>query len=267
MTQTTWASVGVSLIAIAAAAAAILALLSHTASRAATEDRIDREVSALLVGIPQRERTLGKPAAPVTLEVFLDLKDPDCRSWFLTQLPAIIHDYVRAGALELEYRSYKTNTFSPQEFVKEQTAALAAGAQNKLWTFIYTFYSEQGNELSPYVTDAFLDNVARQVPGLNLPRWHADRHAGRREEQTTGEDHTANALGLHVTPSFRIGKTGSTMRDFSGHAIVKYKRQHPIALPTAHDIGKVIKELEGPQGHATARSQRRTGQPRDSKRR
>jgi hypothetical protein len=134
MTRAMWASV-TSLVVIAAAAAATLALLSHNTSQVATEDRIDHQVSTLLAGIPQQERTLGKPAAPVTLEVFLDLKDPDSRNWFLNNLLAIIHSHVRTGALKLEYHAYKTNTFSPQEFVKDQTAALAAGAQNKLWNF------------------------------------------------------------------------------------------------------------------------------------
>lgn len=218
-------------------------LLTHTSSRAAAEHRFDREVTQLLAGIPQHQNTLGSPTAPVTLEVFADLKDPDSRSWFLNDLPAIIRDYVRPGTLKLEFRSYKTNTYRPQTFVKEQTAALAAGAQNRLWNYIDTFYHEQGNEFVTYVTDSYLENIARQVPGLNLPRWQADRHTGRREEQTTAEDQTARALGLHVTPSFRIGRTGGAMHNYAGHAILKYGEQHPIALPEASDIGKEIEEL------------------------
>jgi hypothetical protein len=126
--------------------------------------RIDHEVSTLLASIPQQERTLGSPTAPVTLEVFLDLKDPDSRAWFLANLPAIIHDYVRTDTVKLEYHAYKTNTFSPQEFVKDHTAALAASTQTKLWNYIYTFYHEQGNEFTPYATETFLKNIARQVP-------------------------------------------------------------------------------------------------------
>jgi len=247
ITRTIWASVGISVMAVAAAAAAILAFLGHTTSQAAAEDRIDHEVSTLLAGIPQQERTLGNPTAPVALEVFLDLKDPDSRAWFLANLPGIIHNYVRPGVLKLEYHAYKTNTYRPQTFVKEQTAALAAGAQNKLWNYIDTIYHEQGNEFIGYVTESYLDNIARQVPGLDLARWHTDRPTGRREEQTTDDDHTARALGLHVTPSFRIGKTGRTMRNFSGHAIIKYGEQHPIALPTAPDVGKAIQELDRQQ--------------------
>jgi hypothetical protein len=239
-----WTGAAVGVVLLVGAAAATLALVSHTNnSRAAAEEHIDREVTALLAGIHQRGRALGEAAAPVTLEVFLDLKDPDSRFWFLNHLPAIIQNQVRTRALKLEYRAYKTNTFSPQTFIKEQTAALAAGAQNKLWDYIDTFYHEQGNEFIGYVTEPYLENIARQIPGLDLAEWRIDRHTGRREEQTTSEDRAARELGLHVTPSFRIGKTSGAMHNFSGHAVVKYKEQHPIALPTTQDIDKAIREL------------------------
>ena len=229
---------------VAVAIVSGISLLDRGDSRAAAEHKITHEVTRLLGGIPQRESTLGDPNAPVTLEIFGDLKDPDSRSWFLKDLPAIIRDYVRPGSLKLEYRSYKTNTHSPQEFVKQQTAALAAGAQDRLWNFIDTFYHEQGSEFASYVTESYLDDVARQVPGLSLARWHVARLDGRREEQTTAEDQDARALGLHVTPSFRIGRTGGVMHNYAGHAIIKYGEQHPIALPEASDIGKAIKEVD-----------------------
>lgn len=237
----TWSTATAAL--AAAAIVAAIALLAHTNTQAAAESRIDREVGTLLAGIPQRASTLGSPTAPITLQVFLDLKDPDSRSWFLKDLPAIINEQIRAGTLKLEYHAYKTNTRIPQEFVKDQTAALAASAQHKLWNYICTFYHEQGSEFATYATESYLENIARQIPGLNLAQWHTDRHTGRREEQTTQEDQTAQALGLHVTPSFRIGRTGGTMHNYAGHAILKYGEQHPIALPEASDIAKAIKEL------------------------
>jgi protein-disulfide isomerase len=240
----TWSVTGIVLAAAAIVPALLLLVLAHTNSQAAAENRIDREVSALLANIPQHASILGSPAAPITLEVFLDLKDPDSRSWFLKDLPAIINEFVRTGALKLEYHAYKTNTYSPQEFVKDQTAALAADAQNKLWNYIYTFFHEQGSEFTTYATESYLDNIARQVPGLNLSMWHTDRYTGRREEQTTAEDQTARTLGLHVTPSFRIGHTGGPLHDYAGHTVIKYGEQHPIALPEASDIAKAIHELD-----------------------
>ena len=234
---------------LAASLATTLLLVNRTGSQAAAERKIDRYVTRLLAGVPQHGKILGQPSAPVTMEVFLDLKDPDSRSWILNNLPAIVKAYVRPGTLRLEYHAYKTNTFSPQEFVDEQTAALAAGAQDKLWNYLDTFYQQprrarERSEFESYATNAFLENVARQVPGLDIPLWQADRHTGRREEQTTAEDQTARKLGLHVTPSFRIGSTGHPLHNYAGREIIKYGEQHPIALPTAQELSSAVRELK-----------------------
>ncbi len=212
--------------------------------QAASRSRIDRTVSALLAGIPQEGRDLGKRTAPVTMEVFIDLEDPTSRWWFREDLPAIIEAYVRTGALKLRYHAFKRNTYWPAVFIKQQAAALAAGAQSKLWNFIDTFLDEQGTELTHYVTESFLQSIAGQVPGLNLIRWRTDRHTGRREEQTAAEDQAAEVLGLYVTPAFRIGKTNGLMSIFTGRRMVQYTEQHhPIALIEAADVANAIKLL------------------------
>ncbi len=232
---------GVAGVVLAVAIPAALAMVDRTDSAAGRDRRVDREVGALLAGIPQDGSTLGKRTAPVTMEVFVDLEDPTSRWWFRENLPAIVRTYVRTGALKLRYHAFKRNTYWPAVFVKQQTAALAAGAQDRLWNFIYTFLYEQGRELTHYASEAFLRSVAGQVPGLSLARWQAARHAGRREEQTTAEDQSARALGLYVTPAFRIGKSNGPMRIFTGRRMVQYPEQHhPIALVEGADVTNAI---------------------------
>jgi len=230
---------------VLAIVAAAITLLTRAHDR---QTELDRQVTRLLAGIPQHDRALGYDAAPVTLEVFADLKDPDSRNWWNNYLPAIIKQDVRTGRLQLRFHSYKTNTNSPVEFVTEQTAALAAGAQNKLWNYADTFYHQQRNapktsEFDPYATNNFLKSVAQQVPGLNLDRWQTDRHTERREEQPSEETKTATSYRLYVTPSFRIGRTGHPLTNYAGSTILKYKAQRPIALITATDLETTIKEL------------------------
>jgi protein-disulfide isomerase len=217
----------------------------RSGNQTATQNQIDRTISALLAGIPQEGVTLGKRTAPVTMEVFIDLEDPTSRWWFREDLPAIIDAYVRTGALKLRYHAFKRNTYWPAVFVRQQTAALAADAQDKLWNYIDTFFYEQGKELTHYVTESYLESIARQTPGLNLARWDTDSHTGRREEQTTADDQVARAIGLHVTPAFRIGKTGERMTIFTGRTTIRYPEQtHPIALIEAPDIANAIKLLD-----------------------
>jgi hypothetical protein len=233
------------LLVLAVAAAAIFQLTRGSDRQA----ELDRQVTRLLAGIPQHDHTLGYRTAPVTLEVFADLKDPDSRNWWNNYLPAIINQDVRTGRLQLRFHSYKTNTNSPVEFVTEQTAALAAGAQNMLWNYADIFYHQQRNapetsEFAPYATTTFLKSVAQQVPGLNLTRWQTDRHTERREEQPSEESKTAIGYQLHVTPSFRIGRTNGPLTNYSGSTVLKYKAQQPISLIKARDINKAIKELD-----------------------
>ena len=78
---------------------------------------------------------------------------------------------MRTGKLRIEYRSMETATREPEVFKTQQVAAYAAGKQNKAWNFIETFYHEQGEEDSGYVTEKYIQGIASQVPGLNLAQW------------------------------------------------------------------------------------------------
>lgn len=182
--------------------------------------------------------------APVTLQVFADLEDNDSKRWVLTLLPAIIDDFVRRGILKVEYRSYKTNTIHPETFVKQQAAAVAAGAQDKLWNFVYIFYYEQGVEYTPYVTEHYIDNIASQIPELNIAQWHKDRNDGRRSEQVVTDDQTARADGIHTSPAYRLGRTGGTLKNVVGSEAITFPRQHhPTTFASVQDIAKAIKEI------------------------
>ena len=162
------AGIIVVLIATAGGGASKKIAPESSAARAVTS-----EVTALLAGIPQTGNVLGQPTAPVTLQYFGDLECPVCRAFTLQALPTIIQKWVRSGKLRLEYRSLETATREPEVFDLQQVAALAAGQQSKLWNFVETFYHEQQEEDSGYVTERYIQGIAGQVPGLNLSRWAA----------------------------------------------------------------------------------------------
>lgn len=166
------------------------------------------EIASLIGGIPQKGNQLGSPTAPVTLKYFGDLECPICREFTLGAFPSIIQKYVRAGKLRVEYHSMETATREPEVFKTQQVAALAAGKQNKMWYFVETFYHEQGEEDSGYVTESYLQNIASQVPGLNLTQWTSDRGDAELANQVQADAQTANNEGFTGTPSFLIGKTG-----------------------------------------------------------
>ena len=116
----------------------------------------------------------------------------------------MIERYVRPGRVKIEYHSLETATRDRQIFTTQQLAALAAGRQNKMWNFIELFYREQGREDSGYVTENFLQELAQQVSGLNLPSWMAARSEKSLLNTLHEDARTASSAGLASTPSFLV---------------------------------------------------------------
>jgi protein-disulfide isomerase len=206
-------------IAVAVVVAAIVVVLVATSGGSKSgipqtkqaQGAVTNEVRALMGGIHQNGNVLGSPTAPVTLQYFGDLECPICREFTFGALPSIIQKWVREGKLKIEYRSLETATREPETFRTQQVAALAAGKQNKMWNFIETFYHEQGEEDSGYVTEKYLQGIASQVSGLNLAQWTSDRGNAALAAQVAADAQAANNAGFTGTPSFLIGKTGGTM--------------------------------------------------------
>lgn len=171
-----------------------------------------KEVAALLGGIPQNGNTLGSAKAPVTLQYFGDLECPICREFTEGALKPLIEKYVRTGKLKIEYRNLETATREPETFRTQQIAAMAAGKQNKGWDYIELFYHQQGQEDTGYVTESYLQGLAKQISGLNLPQWTADRSNGQFTNAITTDAQAANNSGFTGTPSFLVGKTGQQMQ-------------------------------------------------------
>ena len=173
--------------------------------------KIVAEVNKVVGGIPQSGNALGSPTAPVTIAYFGDLQCPVCRQFTLGAFPAIVQKWVRTGKVRVEYRALETATREPEEFKTQQIAALAAGKQNKMWNYVELFYHQQGEESSGYVTESYLQGLARQS-GLSVPQWTSARSDATFTSAITSDAQQANNLGLKGTPSFLIGRTGGAMK-------------------------------------------------------
>jgi len=192
------------------------------------------EVTTLLAGIPQNGNVLGRPTAPVTLQYFGDLECPVCRAFTIGALPSVIGRWVRGGELKVEYRSLETATREPEVFSSQQVAALAAGRQNRMWNFLETFYHEQHEEDSGYVTESFIQGIAQQVPGLNLSEWSGDRDDPALANQVVSDAQTAASRGLDGTPAFLIGRSGGVSKQLEPSSFTE-------AAPFNEAIEKLVK--------------------------
>lgn len=202
-----WRLVALIPIAIIAAIFAAVAFLGLGSNSGISRTQVREEVTALLAAIPQNSTTLGSPRAPLTLWVFADVQCPTVRRFVTEYLPSIVDTWVRTGALKLEYRSLQTDTISEPTFFEQETAALAAGRQNRLWNYVLTFVYEQEQEFTGYATDEFLSDIASQLPDLKQARWHRDRQDPLLSKQVALSVHAGRAGGVGSTPSFWLGPT------------------------------------------------------------
>jgi protein-disulfide isomerase len=160
-------------------------------------------VNRLLAGIPQSGNTLGKPNAPVEVTVYEDLECPICADFTRGAENQLIANDVRAGRAKLVFRSLQTATPDPTTFQVQQQAAAAAGKQQKLWHYVELFYHQQGQEGTPYVTESYLDRLARQVPRLNYSAWLAARKAGLSGD-VSADEALAQRNGFSSTPTIVV---------------------------------------------------------------
>lgn len=191
----------------AAVAAAVITLGSGGGGSPGLENgngeaNIAVQVQQLLAGIPQAGATLGNPNAPVTMTYYGDLQCPVCAEFTLNSgFPELVAKDVRAGKVKIVYRGFETATRDPQTFEAQQVAALAAGRQNHLWDYVEFFYRQQGTEGTSYVTEKYLDGLAKQVPGLNFDAWRSARNDSSLLAELQSDQQNAATAGVQGTPT------------------------------------------------------------------
>jgi protein-disulfide isomerase len=187
-------------VAVAAVVVAIAAIVSSSsgtksASAGATP-------STVVAGIPEHNGVLGNPNAPYTVTEYLDLQCPICKAASTQVLPTLIDNYVKTGKVKLQAR---TLHFIGDDSTTAAQVAAGAEQQGKLWPFIETFYANQGEENSGYVTDGFLRDVAKAA-GVNADQAFAYAKTDGAQSALDTADSDASAVGANSTPTFTIKK-------------------------------------------------------------
>jgi protein-disulfide isomerase len=118
----------------------------------------------------------------------------------------------------------------PDEFPVQQAAALAAGKQNKFWQFVELFYRQQESETDAYVTDAFLNGLARQVTGLNFAQWSSQRSDPNLTAEVTAQQNQGKTIGVSGTPTL-------IFKGPKGQAVAN------AAVPTYAQLQQAIKQV------------------------
>ena len=205
---------GIVVIAIAIVAVAIAISSSGGSSNpsqslgSAEAQTTAASVNHSLSGIPQSGNRIGSPSAKVTVTEYGDLECPICKDFALGVETQLINHDVRSGKVQLAYRSLETATGGAPDgatiFPVQQTAALAAGEQGFGWNYILLFYHLQGSEGTNYVNTAYLEGLAKLIPGLNFAQWSSARTSSNLTAQVAADEQAAAAKGFNSTPTIVV---------------------------------------------------------------
>lgn len=171
------------------------------------------EVKRELRGIPQNGLVLGDPAAEVTLYEYGDLQCPICKGFSEGIVPEVIDSRVRGGEAKIDFHNF---TIINEESIPAAAAAIAAGRQDRGWSFVELFYRNQGLEASGYVTGEFLTGIARGAGVADISRWDRDRKSAAILAQVKRETAEAQSLGMTGTPSFAVSGPATQGKEVLG---------------------------------------------------
>lgn len=195
--------IGVVIVVVSLIAGSVLLNRGGGGSDTGTPTDTTATGTALLAGIPQHGTVLGDPKATVTMLQFEDLQCPICKKYTDNVFPAVVDEYVKSGRVRIDFRGI---AFLGPDSEKALRIAVAAGHQNKLWDVVEEFYAQQGEENSGWVTDARIDEVLAQVPGLDAARVKADAGTTAVTKEIVAMGAEAKALNVPGTPWFYISR-------------------------------------------------------------
>jgi protein-disulfide isomerase len=168
------------------------------------------EANALFKGIPQQGLVLGKPSAPVEMEMFIDVQCPICRDYEVSSLPTIVQKYIRTGKVQLHLQPW---AFLGEQSKTGRLALIAASFQNKGYEYAKVLYDNQGQEESGWLTDSAMGQIAASVNGLKVQQVLSQKNDSDAATIASKVDDLAKKANVAGTPTILIGPTGGKLQD------------------------------------------------------
>jgi protein-disulfide isomerase len=168
------------------------------------------DANALFKGIPQQGLVLGKPTAPVEMEMFIDVQCPICQQYEVNNLPTIVQKYIRTGKVQLHLQPW---AFIGPQSKTGRLALIAASFQNKGFEYAKVLYDNQGQEDSGWLTDSMMGQIAASVNGLKVQQVLSEKNDSAASTIASKVDALAKKANVQGTPTILIGRTGSKLQD------------------------------------------------------
>jgi protein-disulfide isomerase len=166
------------------------------------------EANDLFKGIQQQGLTLGKPNAPVTMRMFVDVQCPFCQDYETTKLPTIVQKYIRTGQVQLQLKPW---AFLGEQSKTGRLGLIAASFQNKGFEYAKVLYDNQGTEETGWLNGQMMARIAASVTGLDLNRWQTDTNGSEPGPIASQVDDLAAQDKVVGTPTVLVGHTGGKL--------------------------------------------------------
>jgi protein-disulfide isomerase len=170
------------------------------------------QANALFKGIPQKGLVLGKPSAPVEMEMFIDVQCPICRDYEVNNLPEIVQKYIRTGKVQLHLQPWAF--IGPQSHTG-RLGLIAATFQNKGFQYAKVMYDNQpdNSENTGYLNDHWMGQIASSVNGLKVQQVLSQKNDSAASTIAGKVDQLAKKANVQGTPTVLVGPTGGKLQD------------------------------------------------------
>ena len=155
-------------------------------------------------------RTLGKPDAPVTIQMFEDFTCPHCLEFNATIEPSLIEQFVKTGRVKLEFHYFPLR----QSSVGPMVAAECASQQNMFWEYGERLFKEQAiadalptDQVPNGLANAFgQDSLIRyaQELGLDTTKFNDCFNSDAVFDPVQADARTAEEQKMPGTPTFVV---------------------------------------------------------------
>lgn len=186
--------------------------------------------NALFKGIPQHGLVLGRPSAPVEMELFIDVQCPFCDSYWREALPTIVRKYVRPGEVQIDLEPWAF--LGPRSFTG-RLGLIAASLQSRGFEWATILFDNQGVELTRWLTSTMMEKIAASVNGINLAEWESARTGAYAASIGHGVSLLARKDHVVGTPTVFVGRIGGKLHDITMPGNGARLKPTELALNTA----------------------------------
>ncbi|HEX5825547.1 MAG TPA: thioredoxin domain-containing protein [Candidatus Limnocylindrales bacterium] len=150
---------------------------------------------------------LGRPDAPVTLEVWSDFQCPFCGQFARTYLPRLVTDFVVGGQLRIvAYDVDFVGRGDQNESVDAAVAASCAADQNRYWELHDVIFANQNGENEGAFSRARLAQMAAKTD-IDVDSWNTCQSDPGRATTVARTTADALAAGINSTPTLVLNGT------------------------------------------------------------